>query len=411
VFSAKKIGMTSRQGSARMVNSLTSAEQLRMERSAPLERSASTSSATWRVGTKAFAIAALLWLASNVFVTGIATVTTWEGGASYKRMADLCRWDCGWYASVLQPGYSKAHLDTGAANWVFCPLFPLTAYPLHTWFKLSLYGSMVLAGKLELLLAIYGFLLMFGAELETTTDFLKAGALVAFNPYVIYAHAGYAEPLYFAAIAFAFYFVNRRQWVFAGMAGGMASATRVVGVVFAASYLVSWLRSAGRRSWWRKLELNAIMGLLLCPLGTALFMLYLYHVIGDALALQHGHVAWGRVPGNPLGTLWVCLIQGRWSRLWGMMMIAGWLLSAWLFKLRKFELGVYLASALLLATLSPMGGYWGVARYVWWQPPFLYAIYRLLRRSDAAWVVYLVFASGMAAFMVMEWFSGHNFVV
>lgn len=411
MFCAKKIDVTFSPDSAHMLNSFTPAEHVEMERAASLERSAGSSSTTWRVGTKAWAIATLLWLASNVFVTGIAKFTSWEDGASYKRMADLCRWDCGWYASVLQPGYSKAHMDTGAANWVFNPFFPLTAYPLHNWLKLSLDGSLVLAGKLELLLAIYGFLLMFGDELQTTTDLLKAGALVAFNPYVIYAHAGYAEPLYFAAIAFAFYFVNRRQWVCAGMAGSLASATRVVGVVFAASYIVSWLKSQGWRPRWRKLELNAIIGLLLCPLGTALFMLYLYHIMGDALALQHGHVAWGRVLGNPLGTLWLCLRQGRWSRLWGMMMIAGWLLGAWLFKLRKFELGVYLAAALLLATVSPMGGYWGVARYVWWQPPFLYAIYRLLRRSDVAWVIYLVFASGMAAFMVMQWFTGHNFVV
>lgn len=357
-------------------------------------------------------IALVLWGASNLFVTAIASVATWSGSASYGRMADLCRWDCTWYASIVEQGYSEAPLSASAeANWVFNPLFPMTAYPLHKWFKLSLRGSVVLAGKLELLLAIYAFMLMLSDETDTTTERYRAGALVAFNPYVIYAHAGYAEPLYFALIALGFYFANRRQWVLAGAAGGLASATRVVGSLFAGSYVVSWLRAEGWRAPWRKLGLNVIVGLLLCPLGTAFFMLYLYHHMGDALALQHGHVAWGRALRNPLDTLWLCLLQPHWTRVWGAMMIAAFLVSAWLFKARKPELGVYLALVLLLAALSPMPGYWGVARYIWWQPPFLYPLYRIVRRSDAAWTAYLALASGMAAFMVVEWFTGHNFVV
>lgn len=336
-------------------------------------------------------------------------MASWEGIGSYHRMADLCTWDCHWYASVLEPGYSKE--TGGSPNWVFNPLFPLTAYPLHSWLRLSAPASLVIAGKLELLLAIYAFLLTLVHEMESTTELLTAGSLVAFNPYVIYAHAGYAEPLYFALIALGFYFAGRRRWLFAGSAGGLASATRVVGVVFAASYLVVWLRAAGWRAW-RKLDLTAIIGLLLCPLGTALFMLYLHHHMGDALALQHGHVAWGRELRNPFQALWACLVQHHWPRVWAAMMIVAWLAAAWLFLLRRAELGIYLAAALLLAFLSPMVGYWGVARYIWWQPPFLYAIWRVVRRSDTVgWTVYLVFASGMAAFMVVQWLTGHNVVV
>jgi len=339
-------------------------------------------------------------------------MASWEGNGSYHRMADLCRWDCSWYGSVLEPGYVGGMVaGAGWANWVFNPLFPITAYPLHNWFRLSLPASLVLASKLELLLAIYAFLLMLDHEMQSTTDLLKAGSLVAFNPYVIYAHAGYAEPLYFAFIALGFFFAHRRQWLLAGTAGGLSSATRVVGVVFAGSYLVAWLRAAGWRAW-RKFDANVIIGLLLCPLGTALFMLYLHHHMGDALALQHGHVAWGREFRNPFQALWDCLLQHHWPRVWAAMMIVAWLATAWLFLLRKPELGVYLAAALLLAFLSPMVGYWGVARYIWWQPPFLYAIWRMLQRSvTVCWTVYLVFASGMAAFMVVGWLTGHNFVV
>jgi hypothetical protein len=366
----------------------------------------------WQPGTRAWVVALVLWLASNILTTGIARMASWQGNTAYAGIADFCKWDCEWYGSIIHEGYwHTPSPDTVYSNWVFNPLFPMTAFPLHKWFRLSLPGSLVAASKLELLLAIYAFMLMFGDELQSKAEFFRAGSLVAFNPYVIYAHAGYAEPLYFAFIALAFYFASRRRWILTGTASALASASRAVGVVFAASYVVSWLRTNSRRNRRRKLDLNAIIGLLLCPLGTALFMLYLYHHLGDALALQHGHVAWGRHLQNPLLALWLCLAQPHWPRVWGAMMIAAWLLCAWLFKLRKPEFGVYLAFALLLATLSPMSGYWGVARYIWWQPPFLYAIYRLLRRNEAAWLVYLVFASGMATFMTMGWFSGNNFVV
>ena len=358
------------------------------------------------------AAALILWIASNVFVTAIAILSRWEGTGSYKRMADLCLWDCNWYASVVQSGYwTHTMADSAAANWPFHPLFPMTAYPLHNWLKLSLHGSMVLASKLELLLAIWAFLLMLSDDMESTADRIRAGTLVAFNPYVIYAHAGYAEPLYFGLIALAFYFARRQRWITTGAVAGLASATRPTGVLFAAAYLVSWLKAGRWRTPRRKIELSAVIGLLLCPLGTALFMLYLHRHVGDALALQHGHVSWGREFGNPLHTLWLSLAQGEWSRVWGVLMIAAWIAAAWLLKLRKAELGIFLALALLIAFLSPMAGYWGVARYIWWQPPFLYAIYRILRRNDAAWIVYLAFASGMAAFMTAEWLSGHRFVV
>ncbi len=355
-----------------------------------------------------FWIAVIFWVASNVFVTMISKFAAWEGNASYTTMADLCHWDCGWYASILDHGYEVApERDTGEANWGFHPLFPATAYPLRRWFKLSTPASLVLASKLELLVAIFGFLLLISDHIETTGDSLRAAALVAFNPYVIYAHAGYAEPLYFGLIALAFYLASVRRWVLSGAMSGLASATRILGIFFSAAYLLFWLRE-DRDSFRRKLDLNQVIGLLLCPVGVALFMLYTYHHVGDALILQHAHVAWGKATGNPLHILRLCFMGHHWLRLWGLMIVAAALLSGWLFKLRQPELGLYLALVVLIAAST---GFWGVPRYIWWQPPFLYAIYRILKRYRGLWPIYLAFASGAAAFMVVEWFSGHPFIM
>ncbi len=355
-------------------------------------------------------VALLLWLASNVFVTGMSRVATWEGNASYYGAADLCRWDCGWFGTVLASGYDGAsQREAGAAaNWPFHPLFPLTAYPFRYWLKFSSATSLVLASKMALLAAIYGFLLMVRGPADTTADYIKAGSLVAFNPYLIYAHAGYSEPLYFALLAFAFYFATRARWIASGLAGGFLSATRVVGFLFSISYAVVALRNSGWRSHWRKYDLDRLIGFLLCPLGTAVYMLYLYHHTGDALAQVHNQVAWGKSAGNPFHMLWICLVGHHWLRVWGIMVVAGLAASTWLFWLRKPEMGIYLAISILIPLSA---GYFGIPRYIWWQPPFLYAIYCLLKRHSAWWVVYTAFAAGMASFMIVEWFSGHNFVV
>src|SRR5262249_24462510 len=156
-------------------------------------------------------------------------IATWEGIGSYHGAATLCRWDCGWFASVVDQGYDRLRRADGFANWPFYPAHPLVAYPLHYQLNLSTGMSLVVASRAALLLAIYGFILMLGNEAESTTERFMAWSLVAFNPYIIYGHAGYSEALYFALLAFAFYLANRKSWVASGIMGGVVSATRLVG--------------------------------------------------------------------------------------------------------------------------------------------------------------------------------------
>lgn len=356
----------------------------------------------------AFRIAVVLWIASNVFVSMIAKIATWERIASYYELGNLCQWDCGWYGLVLEQGYHKFPAADAHANWLFHPLLPLLAYPLHYWLRLPSALSLVLTSKLFLLFAIYAFMLMVSGETDTKTDKLLAGSLIAFHPYVIYAHAGYAEPLYFAFISLAFYLARKSQWIASGIMGGLASAARMIGFLFSVAYLIAASKDLRLRNTRWQDNLTRLTGLLFCPLGTALYMLYLYHHTGDALAQVHIHVAWVQTSlANPFETLRVCLTTHHWPRVWGLMSLAAIGASIYLLVLRKFEHAVFLALSVLI---SLAGGSLGMARYIWWQPPLLYAIYCALRRRLTWWAIYLAFSSGMASFMIVGWFTGHNFV-
>lgn len=355
-------------------------------------------------------VAIALFIASNAFVTTFARFARWQG-AKATSTAEFCTWDCNWFRFVVDDGYDREpHRDVlhDHANWSFYPLFPMTALPLRYGLGLPSGLALVLTSRIELLAAILAFLLMVRQELTDISEYFAAGALVAFNPYVIYAHAGYSEPLYFSLAAAGFFLLSRKRWIASGVAGTLLSATRIVGCIFSLSYVIALLREFGFRRIVRERDPALLIGLLLCPLGMALYMVYLYVHTGDALGFVHIQIAWGRMPGNPFRVALSALQQHQWQRLWGLMILGGVATAGWLVKERKPELGVFLLGAILIPLSADA---WGFARYLWWQPPLLYAIFMFLKRHRAFWVLYLAFASGMASFMILQWFTGSKVVI
>jgi hypothetical protein len=241
--------------------------------------------------------------------------------------------------------------------------------------------------------------------LTTLRDCFLAGALVAFNPYVVYGHVGYSEAIYFALAAAAFVALERRRWILSGMAGALLSVTRIVGCVFALSFLIYAFKHYRVPDISRRSRLLILLGLMLCPLGLAVYMIYLYVHTGDALGFMHILIVWGRVLHNPITVIANALRHHRWERVWGVMILIGLLTSGWLLKEGRPEMAVYLAVAIIIPLCADT---WGFARYLWWQPPFLYALFVVLKRHSWVWPIYMAFAGGMASFMVIEWLAGRN---
>lgn len=356
-------------------------------------------------------VALILVVASHLFVVTFATVARWQFAFPYHRTVDFCRWDCGdWFRTVIDEGYDRSpHRQGGMkANWIDFPLFPLSAIPLRLLRFRSTAASLIYAGKIELYAAVIFFLWMVREQLHDIAEYFMAGALIAFNPYLIYGHAGYSEPLYFALAALAFFLLKQNRWTSAGIAGALLSATRMVGCLFALAYLVVCWRKFGVTELIGKRNLTVLIGLLLCPLGLILYMLYLHRHTGDALGFLHMQIAWNRTVGNPFIVLVRSLQQHGWPRVWAITALAGLAATAWLFKAGRPELGFFLAGAILIPLCADT---WCMPRYVWWQPPFLYTIFIILKRHRSWWPVYGAFAGGMASLMVILWFSGSAVVI
>ena len=365
----------------------------------------------WKWPVKEVLLSLILVIASHVFVVSFSRLAQWERGSPAHLLGEYCQWDCGWYAQIIQSGYeSQPHAGGShdAASWHFLPLFPLSAMPLSRWFGVAPGLAAVLASKFFLFTAILSFLWMVRDDRDNLSDAVLAGTLVAFNPYVIYAHGGYAESLYFTIAAAGFAFLSRERWVASGLAGGLLSATRIVGVAFVVPYVIASLRKYGISRLIRAQRLDIFVGVLLCPAGLSLYLLYLYHLTGDALAPIHSFVAWGVTSGNPVAIIGEGLRHGHWTRYWAWTAIVGWIASAWLAQQRKIEMAVFLAHCILLPATAEVGG---MPRFVWWQPPMLYAVFLLLKRYPRLQMIYAAFAGGMAATMVFLWSIGSNAVV
>jgi len=359
-------------------------------------------------------ITLVLFVCSNLLVLAFANIARWTLGAEYYGLSSFCRWDGNWFSTVAAQGYDAAphphpsHPGNDVTNWPFFPLHPLLARVFFAGLGISPKASVVVASRLAFLLAIFAFVHMAARETGDVTDVTIAGGMVAFNPYLIYANGGYSEPLYFALAAAGFYFLAKEEWEMAGLMGALLSATRIVGCLFAISYLISALRKISLREIVQGTRLDIVVGGLLCPLGLSLYMLYMYHHTGDSLAFLHGQLAWGRSPRSPWNTFMMSIQEHGWPRVCAVMSLCGLLMSAWLCVKRYWEMGAFLALNILIAMSASFEGF---PRYIWWQPPLLFGVFLIIRRQMLPSIIYFVFAGAMASFMVVEWFMHLPFVI
>ena len=186
----------------------------------------------------------------------------------------------------------------------------------------------------------------------------------------------------------------------AGAFGGLLSATRIQGVVFTLAYAARSLQNFGIRRIVREQRLTLILGLLLCPVGVSIYSIYMWRLTGDALAPMHSFASWGLKSGNPFSVIAMGFRYGPWNAYFAATAVAGLFVSGVLALLRKYDMAVFLAICILLPASAELSG---MPRFVWWQPPILYAVFRLLKRYPQLRLLYFVIVGGVAAVFAYLW--------
>ena len=231
-----------------------------------------------------------------------------------------CRWDCGWYGTILAHGYGYSFPEQpGASNWAFYPLLPLLVGGVQ---KLAGIADYRVAGMLasSVLFVLALGLIHRYARLLGNSERIAATSvlLVAFLPQGIVFSSTYTESLFLCLLAATMVALREQRFLLAGLCAAALSATRSNGVFIVVFIIVQTWLQLGTRNFLRPWQQpQAYLPLLMAPLGAFAFWSYAYLETGDAFAMattvRHG---WGWAWESPLSNLAMWWKSGPNARFW-----------------------------------------------------------------------------------------------
>ncbi len=229
----------------------------------------------------------LLFLFLFVAVSVVALQKNFLGGGltSYLKAPYFWAWanfDGEHYLSLAYQGYQPL-------TYFFFPLYPL----LTRFVGMLLGGSFTSLAVSGLLVSHTAFLIgLIGLIKLIRLDFRKEIAyttvvLLLLFPTSFYFGSVYTESLFLALVVWCFYFARKRKWIYSGVLGALATATRLVGIALLPAILIEvWEQRRNRGS----RDIGGIweyLGAIFIPMGLFAYMLFLKNQTGDPLEFIH----------------------------------------------------------------------------------------------------------------------------
>lgn len=265
----------------------------------------------------------LVFAASRLFVVVVGGLAMLAFGADdgdadkipalnepFGRLGDLLvatssRWDSGHYEKIATQGYVGDPMRAA-----FFPLYPLlihSARPFSGAVVASGTGATLVTGVLvscvAFVVALYLLHRLVALDFGDSVA-RRAVILVAIFPTALFFSAVYTEALFLCLSVGAVYAARRGVWTLAGLAGGLAAATRPPGALLLVPLILLLLYGpredrprAAKRGWRPRYSPtpSEVASLLLVPLGLAAFCFYCLIVLDDPFASFHAQrEGWNR---------------------------------------------------------------------------------------------------------------------
>lgn len=201
--------------------------------------------------------------------------------------------DSGWYMSIASDGYPKIGIKNARFVQTPYPFFPL--YPLLARLVGGVVGGNVWGGLFisNLSLLLSGIMLYLLVKIRHGGDIAFAAVKYLFIfPTSFIFSAILTESLFLFMLLLVFFFLEKKQFLYAGVAGFLLALTKYVGfLVFIpiAYYGFKFLWNGD----WRSI-LKPILFSALPILGLLIFMHYLNRLSGEPLAIFTAQNAWGK---------------------------------------------------------------------------------------------------------------------
>lgn len=330
----------------------------------------------------------------------------------------LCRWDCGWYVTMAQTGYDPfpvpSHVSAG--NWAFFPFYPMLVGAIG---KLVPLPTIILASLISIITAYAAVIAAWPLLGRSRRAYALYAAFILSGPFSMYFTTFFTEVMFVLLTTIAFRQIGRSNYMGAGLATALLSATRIVGVFASLSLglqaLLDWRRTTG--SW--KGVIGGLLGqpmlvlaIFISPLGLFAYMAFLHFWIGDGLAFSHVQRAWARQVGNPALYLWQGLTNwpttpGQWltaSQILALSAVSGLVLTGVLAWRRQWPAVLF---ALLGIIIPLAAGLASMLRFIVAMAPLTITLMTLLARWRWLFVLSLLGLLVSAWFVTLAWLGGN----
>ncbi len=231
----------------------------------------------WRVGL--LVVAAL----ATFFLVFAPSYPYWE---TLLLPSGLPDWLWSWagfdgvhYLTIGQFGYTAQYTQA------FFPFYPLLIRLISPIFLGNFILSGLVVSNVLFLLALFLFYKLVSLDFAKNIPWMIVFLLVF--PTSFFFGSLYNESLFLCLVLESFLAARKKKWWLAGILGGLASLTRLVGLFLLPALLWEWYISSKPKINLRFLWLGLI------PLGLASYMFYLQKAFGDALYFLHAQPFFG----------------------------------------------------------------------------------------------------------------------
>jgi len=203
------------------------------------------------------------------------------------------RHDSGWYFDIARNGYDAAGAVAGGrSNIAFAPVYPLLMRYVGRVFGRApgdLYLGGILVSWVTFVAAMVVLYRLAALDLPRRRA-ERAVLLTAIFPFSFFFGAVYTESTFLLFTLLAFYGFRTRRWALGGIAGAIATGTRVTGILmWPALAWIAWRSVAPTKPD----RLAASAALAVATLGFAGYCAYIYSLTGQPLLWATALTRWG----------------------------------------------------------------------------------------------------------------------
>lgn len=246
----------------------------------------------------------VIWRLALFIVAALAGILITQFGARFPYYQELLvstglpNWIWGFgnfdgvhYLNIARQGYFAQY------SQAFFPLFPLAIKLVNISGNYFLTG--LIFANLVFLISLFCLYKLFNLDFNHSISFKSIILLLVF-PTSYYFGSVYSESLFLLLVVISLWYMRKKQFFLAGVITGLASATRIFGVflVFSLVWEIYHALTSGQFKIKSRQFAQAILGVILAPLGLIAYMVYLKENFNDPFYFLNAQPVFGAARSN-----------------------------------------------------------------------------------------------------------------